>query len=123
MSIQYVEVGFWLERKEDSIRVGLSEKGQDDVGEIMFAELPDFEDEMKKGDSLLIVEGTKAVTELILPFSGKITKVHTEIEEDPDLLNSTAQEDNWIIEITDVEDLEEDKLSLEPWFNQNENIN
>lgn len=116
MNLKYTETGLWLETIEDTTRVGLSVKGQDDVGEVMFVELPKFDKKINKGENLLSVEGAKAVTEILVPFSGKVKKVHKELEENPALLNSIRQEDNWLVEFTDIQDLDKNSLSEEPWF-------
>ncbi len=116
MTVKYTESGLWIEQIEDTYRIGLSEKGQEEVGEVMFLELPEFGDELKKGDNLLSVEGLKAVTELVLPLSGSVVEVHTALEDHIDLINSTDRADNWIVELADVSDLNEDELSDNAWF-------
>lgn len=116
MTVKYTESGLWIEELTDGYRLGLSEKGQDDVGEVMFLELPEFGESLTKGDNLLSVEGAKAVTELTVPMTGKVKKIHKELEDRTDLINSTDRAENWILELTDVQDLEEDKLSEDPWF-------
>lgn len=116
MSVKYTESGLWIEELNDGYRIGLSEKAQDDVGEVMFLELPDFGEALTKGDNLLSVEGAKAVTELTIPMTGKVKKIHKELEEDTALINSTDRAENWILELTDVQDLEESELSKDPWF-------
>ena len=118
MTIKYTESGLWIEKISDGYRIGLSEKGQDDIGEVMFLELPDFGKELKKGDNLLSVEGAKAVTELTLPMAGKVKEIHKELEENPDLINSSERTDNWILELTDVHELDENELSDEVWFDE-----
>ncbi|MDN6161558.1 MAG: glycine cleavage system protein H [Atopostipes sp.] len=116
MSVKYTESGLWIEEIEDGYRIGLSEKGQDDVGEVTFVELPDYDKHLEKGDNLLSVEGAKAVTELQSPMSGKIQKIHKELEEDTDRMNSTDRTDNWILELRDVEDFDKTEVSNDPWF-------
>lgn len=118
MTIKYTKTGLWIEKLDVNYRLGLSEKGQDDVGEVMFVELPDFGSRIAKGDNLLSVEGAKAVTEIVSPVSGLVENVHKALEEDVDLLNSTDPSENWIIELTNVEGFDSDELSDEPWFGE-----
>lgn len=115
MTVKYHKSGVWIERKGETYRLGLSEKGQDDIGEVMFVELPEYGTELKAGDVLLGVEGAKAVTELTIPLSGKVNAIHTEVEDEPDLLNAQDKEDNWIIELVDVDQAEFDDFSDQPW--------
>lgn len=103
MTVKYHQSGLWVEQLETNYRIGLSEKGQDDIGEVMFVELPDYGGELTIGDVLLGVEGAKAVTEINTPLSGTIKDVHKAIEEEPELLNSEDRDENWIVELSNVD--------------------
>lgn len=111
--MKYSENGLWILKEGDNYRIGLSEKGQDDLGEVMFVELPNTLDEVRKNDVLLGVEGAKAVTELLSPLTGVVVQFHTELTENPEKLNSTDKKDNWILEIKDIEPDTFEKLSDE----------
>lgn len=118
MTIKYTKSGLWIEKLESTYRLGLSEKGQDDVGDVMYVELPDFGNKIEKGDNFLGVEGAKAVTEIVSPLNGVVENVHKELEDETELLNSTDKEDNWIIELSDVEGFDSEELSDDPWFGE-----
>src|SRR5690554_522219 len=96
MTTRYTQAGLWIEQKDNGVRIGLSEKGQDDVGEVMFVELPKFGEKLRIGDNILSVEGAKAVSEFTAPVSGTVKKVHDALEDENEKLNSTDREDNWI---------------------------
>lgn len=114
MTIKYHSNGLWFNKlNETDYQVGLSEKGQDDVGEVMFVELSVKEGSLSKGDAILNVEGAKAVTELTIPFDVTIKSLHKEIEDEPELLNSTAKEENWILVVTDIDEIEIEQLKME----------
>lgn len=114
MTVKYHPNGLWFEKvSETDCRVGLSEKGQDDVGEVMFAELSAASGKLTKGEAILNVEGAKAVTELTVPFDVHVSTVHEEIEDSPELLNSTDKKDNWILEITGMSDEQFNSLKKE----------
>lgn len=115
MTDKYSESGLWIRAIENGYRIGLSEKGQSDIGEVMYVELPEFGERMEKGDSLISVEGSKAVTELVVPMSGTVGKVHKALEDDPDLMNGPATDEIWILELSDVTDLAEDEFTTDPW--------
>lgn len=119
MADKYTESGLWVREIENGYRIGLSEKGQSDIGEVMFVELPEFGERMEKGDSLISVEGSKAVTELVVPMTGTVGKVHKELEDKPDLMNDPNTDDIWILELTDITDLDEDDFSTDPWIDEN----
>jgi|SRR5699024_946565 len=120
MTIKYTKSGLWVEKLEDSYRLGLSVKGQDDVGDVMYAELPDIERDthLTTDENLLSVEGAKAVTEIVSPLSGTVKNVHKEVEDDTELLNSTDRAENWIVELTDVAGYDSEDLSDDPWFGE-----
>lgn len=118
MTMKFTKTGLWIEESGNNYRIGLSEKGQDDVGEVMYVELPKFTDKVEIGDNLIGVEGAKAVTEIVAPISGKVEKVHTELEEDYSLLNSTDHEENWILELSDILGISSAEFSDDPWFGE-----
>jgi glycine cleavage system H protein len=115
MTIKYHSSGLWVEQVEDTYKVGLSEKGQDDIGEVMFVELPDYGKELTVGAVLLGVEGAKAVTEINSPIAGTVKEVHKEVEDEPDLLNSEDRDENWIVELTNVDVSAFNALSDDVW--------
>ncbi len=104
MTVKYHKNGIWIEKmNETEFRIGLSEKGQDDVGEVMFAEVSENNGKLDKGDALLNVEGAKAVTEITIPFAATLKESHTELEDEPNLLNKSDRDQNWIITVEDVD--------------------
>lgn len=111
--MKYSENGLWVLKEGDNYRIGLSEKGQDDLGEVMFVELPNTLDEVRENDVLLGVEGAKAVTELLSPLTGVVVQFHAELTDNPEQLNSMDKNDNWILELKDVEPDAFEKLSAE----------
>ncbi len=116
MTVKYTKEGLWIEKVGENFRIGLSEKGQDDVGEVMFVELPKFKDHVEMGDNLIGVEGAKAVTEIVAPISGDLVKVHQELEDDYSLLNSENREDSWILELSNALGYNSAEFSDDPWF-------
>jgi len=120
MTVKYTQTGLWIEKIDDTYRIGLSEKGQDDVGEVMFIELPAYGDKINVGDNLIGVEGAKAVTEITAPISGSVENVHKELEDQTDLLNSEDRSENWIVELTDVLGFDSAELGNDPWFGEGE---
>ncbi len=115
MNLKFHTNGLYIERADNIFTIGLSAKGQDDVGDVMFADLPKFKSKLAKGDTIIGVEGAKAVTDFTSPFDGKVVKVNEAVEDNPELLNSTNSSENWIVRLKDV-DLElYNQLNDEPW--------
>lgn len=99
--IRYSQEGFWVEKKETHYIIGLSDKGQDDLGEVSFVDLP-AEGLIQKDEVLIGVEAAKAVTELPAPVSGTIIEVNEGLEDDPSQLDSPDIQKNWIVKMTAV---------------------
>lgn len=117
-TVKFLENGLYLNEMGDRIRIGLSEKGQYDVGEVMYAELPTSKTELSVNDEIISVEGAKAVSELTSPVSGHITQWHEDLEDNPELLNSSDYDESWIVELEGVTDLNALNLYEDPWLGQ-----
>lgn len=79
--------------------IGVSDYAQDQLGDIVFVEMPAAGDRFKKGDEFGTVESVKAVAELYMPIGGEITGVNQALEDAPELLNHSPYAEGWIIEI------------------------
>lgn len=108
--MRYSENGFWVERIDNDLyRIGLSEKGQDDLGDVAFLEFLATQD-ISTNESMLSVEASKATTELTAPINAQVIEWHTALEKNPELLNSTNTADNWIVLVKNVNSLDYDTL-------------
>lgn len=114
-TMKYSKDGLYIEKTGDEYRIGLSEKGQDDVGDVIFADIKASEN-IKKGDFLIGLEGGKAVSDLYSPLTGRIVKVNEQLSNFPERLNSEAKSRNWILVLTDVDEAEYVDLEDESGF-------
>ena len=90
---KYSENGLWIKKDGSEYVIGLSPKGQDDLGDVSFVELLKSES-VTPEDSIISVEAAKAVTELLSPLSGVVVAFHDELEE----------EKNWIVRLNGVDE-------------------
>lgn len=97
--IRYAEDHEWTGPKGDAIRIGLSDYAQDQLGDIVYVDLPQKGDTFEKGEEFGTVESIKAVAELYMPIGGEILAVNTALEESPELINNDPYSDGWMIEI------------------------
>ena len=97
--VRYAEDHEWSVTEGDKVRVGLSDYAQDQLGDIVFVELPQLGDSFEKGEEFGTVESVKAVAELYMPIGGEIISVNTALEESPDLVNQSPYNDGWMIEV------------------------
>ncbi|RYM06200.1 glycine cleavage system protein GcvH [Sporolactobacillus sp. THM7-7] len=91
----------WVKKEENGhILVGITEYAQKELGDIVFVELPETEDELSAGDSFGSVESVKTVSELYAPVGGKVTKINDSLEDSPELVNESPYEKAWMIEMS-----------------------
>ncbi len=97
--VRYAEDQEWIRYEGDKVRIGISDYAQDQLGDIVFVELPQSGDTFEKGEEFGTVESVKAVSELYMPIGGEILSVNTALEESPDLVNQSPYNDGWMIEV------------------------
>ena len=89
----------WAKPEADKVRVGISDYAQDQLGDIVFVELPQVGSRHAKGEQFGTIESVKAVSELYMPLGGEILSVNKVLEESPELVNKQPYESGWIMEI------------------------
>ena len=99
----------WVKIENTVATIGITEYAQNELGDIVFVELPETDDELNEGDTFGSVESVKTVSELYAPISGKIVEVNEELEDSPEFVNESPYEKAWMvkIEISDDSQLEE----------------
>lgn len=108
--IRYTEDHEWARLEEDKVRVGLDNYAQDQLGDIVFVELPQEGDTFKKGEVFATVESVKAVSECYMPVGGEIISVNNNLEESPELVNNSPYGDGWFVVINPSDPSEMDTL-------------
>lgn len=96
----YTEDHDWIEIIEDNkVRIGITEYAQDQLGDIVYVELPEVGDDLEAGDELGTVESVKSVSEILSPLTGTITAVNEALEDEPELVNDDAIGEGWFVEL------------------------
>lgn len=95
---EYTEDHEWALSDGAVVKVGISDYAQDQLGDIVFVEMPEVGDEFAKGDEFGTLESVKAVSELYIPLSGKVAAINEELEDQPELINEDPN-GTWIIAI------------------------
>ena len=106
-AMKYTETHEWIDQKG---RVGISKKAQEELGEIVYVELPKVGQTVKAGDEIAVLESTKAAVDIYSPVSGTITAINQKVAEDPALLNASPEEEGYLCEITPSDPQELDQL-------------
>jgi glycine cleavage system H protein len=103
--LKYTDEHEWLTVTEGStVRVGITAYAQDQLGDVVFVELPKVGATVEAGTPLGEVESTKSVSEIFAPLSGTVVAVNNALDDSPELINSDPYGDGWIVEIN-AEDL------------------
>ncbi len=106
----YTQNHEWARLDGEEITIGITDYAQDQLGDIVFVEMPQIGDSFSKGDEFGTVESVKAVAELYLPVGGEIVSVNNSLEESPELVNTSPHEDGWIARMKPADPGEVDAL-------------
>ncbi len=106
--LRYTREHEWARRKGNNYVVGITDFAQEQLGDVVYVELPDVGDPVKKGESFGVVESTKAVSELFAPVTGKVVEVNDPLSDAPETVNDDPYEEGWmiVIEPSDPKELE-----------------
>ena len=106
--LKYTKEHEWARQKGGRVIVGITDFAQDQLGDVVYVELPAVGDEVKRGETFGTVESTKAVSELFAPISGKVVEVNDPLVEAPETVNEDPYEEGWMIAIepSDPKELE-----------------
>lgn len=108
--VRYSDDHEWARSEGDKIKVGVSDYAQDQLGEIVFVELPEVGDKFDKGAEFGTLESVKAVSELYMPIGGEITAINEELADAPELVNKDPYAGGWMIELKPDDPSEKDAL-------------
>ena len=99
----------WMRIEGNKAEIGITNHAQNELGDIVYVELPILDDEIDSGEEFGTIESVKAVSPLYMPVSGRIIEVNSELQEHPELVNEDCYDEGWLvrIEITNAEDTDE----------------
>ncbi|PSQ14270.1 glycine cleavage system protein H [Halobacteriales archaeon QS_8_69_73] len=106
----YLETHEWARREGDVVRVGITDFAQDELGDVVFVELPAVGDALEREAEFGVIESIKAVSDLYAPVSGEVTAVNEELFDAPELVNEAPFGDGWMLEVDPDGDDEEAAL-------------
>lgn len=104
----------WIDVEGESATVGITDYAQEQLGDIVFVELPDVGTPLDKGGDAAVVESVKAASDVYAPISGEVTEGNSALEDEPALVNSSPEEEGWFFRMTigdpsELEGLMDDK--------------
>lgn len=92
---KYTDDHEWVLLDGEEATIGITDHAQEQLGEVVFVELPETNKKVKKGDVVAVVESVKAASEIYAPVAGEITEANPALEDDPGLVNGDAEGEAW----------------------------
>ena len=111
--LQYTKSHEWVRIEGDSVTIGITDHAQDELGDVVFVELPDEGDTFDAGESFGTVESVKAVSDLYTPVGGEVVEVNSALEDAPENINEDPYGEGWIVKLRTTDDA--DLLSPEEY--------
>jgi glycine cleavage system H protein len=99
MTTRYTKDHEWIAAAAGEATVGISSYAQDQLGDVVFVELPAVGKVLKKGDVAAVVESVKAASEVYAPVSGEVIAVNTALSDDPAMVNRSPEADGWFLRL------------------------
>ena len=98
-NLKFLDSHEWVKVDDNTVIVGISDHAQNELGEVVFVELPAIGDEFVAGDEAAVVESVKAASEVYTPISGEVIEVNEALEENPELVNTSPYEQGWFFKL------------------------
>jgi len=108
--LRYSKEHEWVATEDSVATIGVTDFAQDQLGEIVYIELPSVGDKVSKDDPFGVIESVKAVSDIFAPVSGTVTEVNQELAESPEIINEDPYGDGWLIKIRISDSAELDDL-------------
>ena len=110
MTVKYTKEHEWIRIDGDIATIGISEYAQEQLGEIVFVELPEAGTPLEKGSEAAVIESVKAASEVYAPASGEVTESNPDLDTDPGKVNADATGEGWLYKMKITDDGELDDL-------------
>ncbi len=99
----YTREDEWVRAEGDDWRIGVTDYAQQQLGDVVFVELPEPGTDVKRGETFGVVESVKAVSDLYSPVSGAVTEINGELAERPEIVNEDCYGGGWMLSVSGVD--------------------
>ena len=100
MSIKYSEDHEWVKVQEEGlVTIGITDFAQEQLGDLVFIELPEVGDKCSRGDNISVIESVKAASDLVAPVSGEIVEVNDRLADEPEIVSEDSMGDGWFVKV------------------------
>jgi glycine cleavage system H protein len=89
----------WISVNGDQGTIGISDYAQQQLGEIIYVDLPEIDAEIKSGEAVCALESNKVATDVIAPVGGVVVEINRSLDEEPSRINSSPYEEGWLVKI------------------------
>ena len=96
----YAQSHEWMRVEDDGVVIGITEYAQDQLGEVVFVELPEVGTAVETAAELGTLESVKAVSEFLAPFAGEVIEINARLEDEPNLVNNDPYGDGWLVKMS-----------------------
>lgn len=100
--LKYTKDHEWVKVDGESATMGITEFAQEEIGEVVFVDLPGIGSEFSKGDSLCVVESTKAASDVYAPIGGRVVAVNEALSDEPGQVNEAPYENGWLVKLEGI---------------------
>ena len=97
--VRYTKEHEWVRLDGDLATVGISDYAQEQLGELVFVELPEIGRQVSQGGNMAVVESVKAASDVYAPVGGEVVETNPELENDPGLVNRSAEDEGWFCKL------------------------
>lgn len=98
--LEYTDEHEWLRREDDgSVTVGITDHAQAALGDLVYVELPEVDQDLETGGEMAVVESVKAASDVYAPVAGTVLEINEELADDPEKINADPYGDGWIVKI------------------------
>ena len=108
-TVYFTDEHEWLSVEGDVATVGITNYAQEQLGDLVYVDLPDVGSSVEKGDDAAVVESVKAASDVYAPASGEILETNESLTDDASIVNSSAESDGWLykMKLSDTSELDE----------------
>lgn len=100
---RYTKEHEWAQVEGTNATIGITDFAQSELGEIVFADLPEVGKKYSQGQTICVLESTKAASDVYAPVSGVVKEVNVNLRDDPSLINKNPYEEGWLVKLENIE--------------------
>lgn len=98
-TVYFTEDHEWIRVDGDEATIGITNHAQEQLGDLVFVELPEVGRRVTKGEAAIVVESVKAASDVYAPMDGEISTINDTLEAEPGLVNTSAEKDGWLVKM------------------------